>query len=516
MMLTHRTLPTSLALAAALTIVAAPSSAQRPAAPPAAGQVGAPIPVLWLEPAGDRAAGDELPLYHPIPSSDARLKDAARLVDNEAALLTRTLVAWAWRTFPPPPDWTPPRLAVVLTRGGNHAEKGFRLQAEGAVENHPQVPYLLLDLDRQSLSGTFIHEGAHLLHTVVTQGRRASPWWTAGPHSTFAVTDPLTALAEGYAIHFETLWAHYGRQADMREFYHRLAPAFDVKNTRRAEFYSPIADLMTFSQTWARYQAVRETWPAFAGHVYPGNYLRSQYDPARDRSSLKTANAMVASEGVAASTVFWTVASLADQGGAKPGEGLQQTPLLDAEVTVLRALAALPAPSAFRPDVIDLVAAVGDAGSTARTVAVSRFVSVTRGVTARPDLRAKWSALHQVALVLDFDATRPLFADLDAARESILQAGWKDPGTLRAGVGPVLPVRAPKVKLEMKMLGDAFELGFDLNAAGEAEWLAAGADRPAIAALLEERDKAPFVSVRDFEKRTGRTLAALSLVVVEQ
>ena len=40
-----------------------------------------------------------------------------RLVDNEAANLTRSLVAWAWRNFPPPPDWTPPRLAIVLGSG---------------------------------------------------------------------------------------------------------------------------------------------------------------------------------------------------------------------------------------------------------------------------------------------------------------------------------------------------------------------------------------------------------------
>jgi hypothetical protein len=183
---------------------------------------------------------------------------------------------------------------------------------------------------------------------------------------------------------------------------------------------------------------------------------------------------------------------------------------------VLRAMTALPEPSGFRPDLVDLVAAIGGPDTPARTLAVSRFVSVTRGVTVQPGIRAQWSALYHDAIGLDFDATKPLFAALDAAREAILQAAWKDPATLRRQVGPVLPVRAPKVRLELKMLGQAFELDFDLNAAGEAEWLAAGADRATSDSLLQECDKTPFVSVADFEKRTGRTLKTLGLVVVDR
>jgi hypothetical protein len=475
-----------------------------------------PIPILWLEPAGGAPADrDELKLYRPIPSGDPRMKDAERLADNEAAAFTRTLVAWAWRTFPPPADWTPARLPIVLAAGGNNAEKGFRLQVGDRIEEHPDVPLLILALDSSSLSNTFIHEGGHLLHTIVTLGRRSSPWWTAIAHSTFAVTDPATALSEGYAIHFETLWAHYGKQPDMRAFYHRLSPAFDVKN-RRADFYAPVADLMTFSQTWARYQAVRETWVAFASHAYPGDYLRSQYDPARDRARLKSPGAMVASEGVAASVFFWTVAGLAEQAGARAAEGLQQPALAAAEQVLLRAMAGAKGEGDFRPDLVDVVSAVGATGSTERNLAVSRFVSVTRGVTARPDVRPKWSALYHAALGLDFEATKPLFADLDAAREGALQAAWKNPSTLRAALGPVIPVRAPAVRLELKMLGQSFELDFDLNAAGDAEWLAAGVDRPTTDAILAEREKTPFASIADFTRRTGRTLKALGLIAVDK
>jgi hypothetical protein len=372
----------------------------------------------------------------------------------------------------------------------------------------------VLELDSRSLSDTLIHEGGHLLHSIATRGHRATADWSAILHTTFAVTDPLTAVSEGYAIHFETLLGHYGLGEEARGFYHRLAPAFDLKQGKRAEYYAPIADLMTFSQSWARYQAVRDTWPAFAGHVYPGDYLRSQFDPARNRAILKPAGAMLASEGVAASVLFWTSVGLASRDGAAFGRGLDQPGLFRAEQVLLRALSRLPAPSGFRPDLVDVVAAVGETGSAERAVAVSRFVNVTRGVTARPEIRGKWTAVYGDAVALDFDAATPLFAELDSAREAILVAALADPETLRRGLGPIIPVSAAKVVLELKALQQKFPLEFDLNAATEAEWMAAGADTATAARALAERDRMPFSSVADFESRTGVTLQALGLTAV--
>jgi hypothetical protein len=331
---------------------------------------------------------------------------------------------------------------------------------------------------------------------------------------TFAVTDPLTALAEGYGIHFEALAGHYGREAERRNFYHRLAPAFDLKGSRRAEFYAPVSDLMTFSQSWARYQAVRETWPVFAGHVYPGNYLRSQYDPARDRSTLLPANAMLASEGTAAAVLFWTAAGLAGNAGATPGAGLMQPALLEAEQTILRGLSSLGRQPGYRPDLIDLVTSIGETGSPERAMAIARFVNVTRAVTARADVRARWRSLYGSALALDFAAAKPLFAELDAARDGTIDAALRDPSVLRSQLGPILPVRQEKVLLELKALGETFPLEFDLNAAGEAEWRAAGAERAVMETILSERDRSPFKSPADFEERVGRPLTSLGLAVV--
>jgi hypothetical protein len=469
-----------------------------------------PVPVVWLEPVpGQKSPG--LPLLRELAPSDPRLKDCERWLDNEPARFTRALVAWAWASFGAPKSWPQGRLAILLRPGGNNAEFGFRLERSGVVEDHADVPYIILEADPRSLSDTLLHEGGHVLHMIAARGRHPSGGWSSIPHTTFAVTDPLTAMAEGYAIHFETLLGHYARDPEKRAFYHRLAPNFDLKNSRRAEFYAPITDLMTFSQSWARYQAVRETWPAFEGHLYPGDYLRSQFDPARDRAVLKPAGAMVASEGVVASTLFWISASLADRAGAKPGEGLDQPGLQASEQQLLKALASLPARNGFRPDIVDMVSAVGTQGSPERAVAISRFVSVTRGVTARPDIRAKWAALYRDGISLDLGDAKALFAELDTVRELVVEAALKDPLTLRSAVGPVVPVRAPKVMLELKALGEKFPLEFDLNAAGDADWLAAGVERTVADAIERERDRAPFASVGDFEKRTGLSLGKLGL-----
>lgn len=492
---------------------AAAGSAQTTEVPKQGVQAADMAPVLWLEPA-EKAGPGKMPLVRPIAADDPRFRDAERLIDNEAATFTRTLVMWAWSTFGLPATWKEGRLPILLRPGGNNAAVGFRMQDGEEVTEHADVPYLILQLDAGSLGDTIIHEGGHLLQSIAGRGSRARPEWSAVLHSTFAVTDPLTALAEGYGIHFEALAGHYGRETERRNFYHRLAPAFDLKGSRRAEFYGPVSDLMTFAQSWARYQAVRETWPVFAGHVYPGNYLRSQYDPARDRSMLLPANAMISSEGTVASVLFWTAAGLAGKAGAAPGAGLMQPALLEAERTILRALSTLGRQPGYRPDLVDLVAGIGEEGSPERAMAISRFVNVTRAVTARADVRARWASLYGSALSLDLAATKPLFTELDAVRDETIDAALRDPSVLRRQLGPIVPVRQEKVLLELKAVGEKFPLEFDLNAAGEAEWLAAGVERAAIGKILAERDRLPFASPSDFERRVGLPLASLGLSIV--
>jgi hypothetical protein len=181
---------------------------------------------------------------------------------------------------------------------------------------------------------------------------------------------------------------------------------------------------------------------------------------------------------------------------------------------LLRAIASMKSEAPFGPDIVDFVTCVGGPGSPERKLAVSRFVNVTRAVTAHPGVRARWTSLYRSALALDVAGVKPMFAELDAIRDATIDAALGDPSVLRRRLGPILPVRQEKVLLELKALGEKFPLEFDLNAAGEAEWVASGVERALVEKVLAERDRAPFASIGDFEQRVGRSVASVGLTPV--
>jgi hypothetical protein len=514
-------------LVAALTLFTAVAGAAGQAKPgaaksePLAKDADTPVPmarVIWLEPIpGFTQEIGRLPRYRPIPAADARLKDYERFIDTEAGRFARRLVYRAARRFGSDPIFREPVLPIVVREGGNHGEYALAIQTATGVKEHPKLAYVILDPSPRYLGDTILHESGHLVHSMAAGGRRGGSPWSAFPHTTFAVSDPLTALAEGFGIHLETLWGHYGNDPAKRAYYHRTSPSFEPGKGREAEYFSPVDDLMNFAQVWARYQSVRDGMPAFEGYVYPAAYPRSQMDPARDRARLKSPNAMLASEGVAASVMFWIAAAVAQEKGAQPGGGLDQPALVDAEMTLLEAMAELPAPSPdFRPDLLDLVAALGRQNAHVGDIALSRFLDITRGVTARPAIRAKWRTLYENAILLNLADAKAQIKEMDAERGDVLQQARRDVTTLRAGVGPVIPVRAKEAAFELKALGEKMPVEFDLNAMGAAEMaLLPGLDAETRLRVERERERAPFASAADFAARTGASLDHLGLLPVD-
>lgn len=468
-------------------------------------------PVEWLEPSD--APARDLPVFRRLAPSDPRVAEAVRLIDNEAARFVRRLIASAQRLAAP--DRPLRALPIVLQPGANHTRTGFYLADGAAMISFSDTPYVMLDLNAEALSLTLLHEGAHVVDRTVRGAQRDEATWSGVPHSTFAITDRVTALSEGFAIHLETLWGHYGADAERRSYYDRLDPVWAPDAALRGEFFAPVRDVLIFSQNWARYSAVRDTLPVFEGHVYGGGYLRSQYDPARDRARLKTANALVASEGAVASVLFWIVEGGAQAAGARPHAGLDQRGLLDAETRLVRALQSAGRDHRGRPvDLCDVVMAHGDPGSAARRDAIERFIGVTRGVTMSPAARRAWRSMYARAIALDVQAARKAVTDLDAVRAAAVQEALRDPARLRALVGPVLPIQLERHKLQLVAFGEPFAAEFDLNAAGAAE-LALLSDDPSVRAMIEAAlDERPFESYADFEARTRLTLAALGAAPV--
>jgi hypothetical protein len=98
---------------------------------------------------------------------------------------------------------------------------------------------------------------------------------------------------------------------------------------------------------------------------------------------------------------------------------------------------------------------------------------------------------------------------LEGVRKRILTTALADPRSLRAMVGPVLPVRLERVSLRLVALGDAFPAEFDLNSMGLAELSLLSPD-PALRDKIDAAlDRGAFASYGDFETRSGVTLASL-------
>jgi hypothetical protein len=471
------------------------------------------VPIVWVERVKDAPQG-KLPAFREI-DDPARIDQASRMADNEAARFVRHLIARAWRLTGGYSAAEPlPALPIALETGGNYARQGLRLLRDGVYVERPDLPYMLLALDEGSLSLTFLHEGGHVVDRIARRAHRLEAGWSPLLHSTFAVTNAVTALDEGYAIHLETLWGHYGSMPERRAWYHRTAPNWNPDRALAGEMLAPVRDLLSFSQNWARYRSVRDGDVAFEGHVYEDSYLRSQYGPSRDLAQLKNGSAMVASEGVTAAVLFWIVDGQARSAGAEVLRGLDQPALVDAELRLVEALRRADAVRLpYRPDLVDVVAAYGG-DAPGRRHAVERFVGVTRGVTARPSMRNDWASFHQAAVDLDIAVARKLADGLEAARREIVDAAVKDPATLRTGIGPLLPVVLERVKAQLKALGEPFAVEFDLNAMGAAELNVLTPDRMLRAQIRKERDTRPFASIEDFERRVGATLGVLGAVPV--
>ncbi len=476
--------------------------------------------IVWLEPAGNKPQErGQLQVYREISANDPRLKDFERWVDTEATRFARRLVYRAAERFGVDAGFREPVLPIVIRKGGNNPGFGLALERSGgAVEEHPKLGFVILDPSPSYLGDTLLHEAGHVVHGLAAAGRGGERPWSAFPHTTFAISDPLTALSEGYGIHFETLWGHFGSDGAKQAYYRHLAPSFEANRGRSTHYFAAVDDLLNFAQAWSRYQAVRDSVPAFEGHVYSGLYPRSQMDPERDCARLKSANAMVASEGVVASVFFWIVAGIAGEQGARAGGGLDQPAILDAEMVLLEALAATAQndAAAFRPDVIDVIDALARRGSQTRDVAISRFVDVTRGVTARPAIRNDWRTLYGAAITLDIGTVKGLLARLDAERGEIVEQARRDITSLRAGVGPVVPVRVKDQTFQLKAFGEPQPIEFDLNGMSDADIaLLKGLDADARARVERERERAPFASTADFTARTGLSLERLGLVRAE-
>lgn len=480
---------------------------------------GVPLPVVFLEETGSSPGPGSLPEYRRIPPGDPRAQEAREHLANEAADFLRHLLARLPGTIPQSRELSEAgsELFIALRKGGNYARLGLVLSEGETRRELPRQPYVVLAPTSGALSLTALHEGGHLAHTLARRCSKPESGWTAFVHTTFAVTDRLTALSEGYAIHLEALWGHFGSDPARRAHYHRSGQVFGPEAGTQGEFFFPVKDLWSYSQSWARYASVRDGLPAFQGHVYPGDPMRSQLDPARDRRHLKSPGQMLASEGVVASVLFHLASQRAQALGAEVGGGLRQPGVMGAELELLRALRHAHDRGGLGIDLLHVLESYRELFPDAGELALDIFLDLTRGVSADPDLGRRWSRLYDSSTHLDPGALRSQLASFSEVRSRLQREAREDPSVLRRGLGPVLPVRAVGIEQDLPVFGQAIPLEFDLNAFGRAELAALrGLGARQRLRLREESLRGPpFASYQDFRSRTGIALDGTCLEPVE-
>ena len=455
----------------------------------------APVNVVFLEPESA------------VDTSHAEV--AGGMLDYHRATVTARLLAWtnnpyaarAFRLYRMAYDLARPGKGtpdyfIALVKGGNHAAVGFRLHANGNVQEYPDQPYILLDEDPSRFEITLLHESGHMAMALLAGGRQLEGETMSGiPHSTASLSDRNTAYSEGYAIHLEALEAHVSRDPAVRQRFHREQVLFGDGPTRTSEYFHHSSDLATYSQSLARYLEVRENNFAFESAFQGPDYLRVQLEKARDFSSVRDANQLLQSEGYYASFFFlWVVR----------GTGIPDNRVIDErERQLMRAIQAAFASAGDtrqQPWLPLLVREYLKLFPAEKQLMVDAFNDTSHGVFVDPEAAALWKQQYLAALRLDVANTYPY--RLVAARKHWREMVLADPDVMLSRLGPQVHCQliGPKVKL-VAFPGD-LNVEFDVNTVEPGIMrLIPGIGEDEIARWIEERARKPFADGDDFRAR---------------
>jgi len=467
----------------------------------------AAAPVVFIEPEGavQRATegNDPTQIYRPV-TDPSRIATYRRWLNNEAAgrglrLFEQARSVAQSRHLPNIPS----AYYVALIPGGNHAAIGFRLRNGSKIDDYPHTPFIKLEADPKPFEDTFLHETGHVI-LYLLNGARSFPGRDicSIPHSTAALTDRGTALSEGFAIHLETLNAHLSHNPETLAFYQHRRFRFGNFKTSQSEYFHSVADLLTFAQTFSRYQAVRDNAFAFESAFTGPDYLRVQLDPARDFSSLRNPDQLLQSEGFYATFFFSFI---------ERGDDVNSEEVLRARYSkVFLALADMFATKTFDEDSPHLLHFVetysalypGEAGQVN-----DALLDLSHGVFVDRDAPRIWHDLYATAIRLDSDHLH-----LDRIEET--RSGWqalvKDPKSLYSRIGAEIRCEVKGVPVQLVDFGDPTPLVFDVNTVpiGIMRMVPFITEQE-IQRWLSEREIHPFANSADFQARASLNASSI-------
>lgn len=382
-------------------------------------------------------------------------------------------------------------IALYLSdEDGGFARKDLYVETEPGHRAFCSDHFIDITLDDGSLEdGTFeevlSHEYGHVLLRRLLGPLPPTP--SRHGHSVLTVTDPVTAFDEGFAIQMQPLAVRLS-----------VTPGFRARVEGRSK--PSAADLwLSRRETWLRETAVPhndfvfESAPAGAeGDAYARWWADEMSLPA-DLCHLKSGNAMMASEGVAAAFLYRLLSVDADDGVvehryaqlvtvlARIGQWQAQTPL------------------------VELVRSWGAVFPADKSEVDRLFLDTTYGATASVAAHGEAERLSCVGAsgsLATFVPALKAYRDTIATVASRVMDGQI---AMDAALGPSLWLADPAIKIAGHAWSNERELPFvvDLNTASEPALSLLLGDRPLAARLINARRHGPFASLEDASRRAA-------------
>jgi hypothetical protein len=322
------------------------------------------------------------------------------------------------------------------------------------------------------------------------------PTPTRNPHSVFAITDPVTAFDEGFGISLQPLAARLTATPGFRQRAEGTAAASPAdfwlsrRETRLRESAVPHGDFAFEALPPAADMHGIERWRA-AETALPD-----------DRCHLKSGDAMMASEGVAATFLY----RLLDGGRDRAALAGRYEQL----ATVLAHLGRWPQDT---PPLIALVRAWGERYPQERQQVTRLFLETTYGATSSAAVRRQAQSLSCLGATGSLQAFLPALKAYRATMDRLVDAVTAGRAALDGALHRPLWLADPSIRIPAQLWAkrSTLPLVVDLNTADESalEWLFAG-NRALAQAIVAERRKKGFDSLDDAIARVDMSAAQRS------
>jgi hypothetical protein len=452
--------------------------------------------VFFLEP----AAGDSTVPKYRLITDEIRLNQYRQWISNDAAQWALDLYTRAWKIAGN--QTAEPTYYIVLIPEGNQADLGFTLLDGTTEQSLPQTVYIKLDPDPSSFRTLMLHETGHMILMLLNGGKKLPQDEIASiPHTTAALTDRITAFDEGFAIHLETLAVHFLKDPAIQARYNHQTFQFGSP-LMLGEYHRIAGDLLSYSQSTARYTEVRDNAFAFSPANKTADYYRTQMEKARDFSELRDANQLSQSEGFHASFFF----SHLVRGNHPEFDDVilkRQTRMLNVIAEVFRNH-----PGADRPYLLQFVEQYLKDDPEEGKEVLDVLLDLSHGVFVDSRAAQLWHEHYLNSLRMDISEKNN--SAIETARQNWRKLVIEAPSQLYSHIGPEIPVQIPGKSILLVAFEEPAPLAFDINSVEEGVLRCVpGISETEVQKWIAERRTKPFLDATDFQKRVALSSTVL-------